>query len=171
VPAEVHGVGDAVFVDGGGGGVGGLAVGVDVGGDGGVDEGLAAVGLAFVAEQQQVAVDAGVVLALLLEVVLDLEQVGEVGGGVQAQAQRDGGGAVVEDGEFLAEAVDDLAAADDRQGRVDVDGAGAGHEEEPGLEVVQVVGRQRVEAVPVQGEHPAGQVAGVPGEQAVGFGG
>src|SRR6266540_1938206 len=47
---------------------------------------------------------------------------------------------VVEDGELLPEATVDGALADHRELCVNVDGAGAGHEEEPGLEVLQVVG-------------------------------
>ena len=54
----------------------------------------------------------------------------------------------------LVEAVADGALADHRQLGVDVDGAGARHEEEPGLEVLQVVGRQRVQPLAVDGQHP-----------------
>ena len=67
--------------------------------------------------------------------------------------------------ELLVEAVADRALADHRQLGVDVDGAGARHEEEPGLEVLQVVDRQRVEPLAVDGEHPPGEEPGVEGEQ------
>ena len=55
--------------------------------------------------------------------------------------------------------------ADHRQRRVHVDAPDPGDEEEPGLEVLQVVGRQRGETLAVHGEHPLRQEPGVEREQ------
>ena len=127
---------------------------------------LADVGLALVAEHQTAVVDPAVVLALLLERVLDLEQVGEVAVGLDAHGQVDRLVVVVEDRELLVEAAADGALADHRQLGVDVDGAGARDEEEARLEVLQVVDRERVEPLAVDGEHPLRQEARVEREEA-----
>ena len=63
------------------------------------------------------------------------------------------------------EAVADGPRADHRQLRVDVDRPGARHEEEARLEVLEVVGRERVQPLAVDGEHPAREEAGVEREQ------
>src|SRR5262249_13187201 len=76
---------------------------------------------------------------------------------------------VVEDRQRLVEAVADGALADDGQLRVDVHGSRSGDEEEPGLEVLQIVGGQRWEALAVDGEHPVREVASVEREQARGI--
>ena len=68
--------------------------------------------------------------------------------------------------ELLVESVADRPLPDHRELRVDVDGAGAGDQEEPGLEVLEVVGGERVEPLAVDREHPPGEEAGVEGEQA-----
>ena len=73
---------------------------------------------------------------------------------------------VVQDRQLLVEAVADRALADHRELRVDVDGAGAGHEEEARLEVLQVVDRERVEPLTVHRQHPLREEAGVEGEEA-----
>ena len=73
---------------------------------------------------------------------------------------------VVEDRELLVEASADRPLADDRRLGVDVDGPGARHQEEPGLEVLQVVHRQRVEPLAVDREHPPGEEPRVEREQA-----
>ena len=73
---------------------------------------------------------------------------------------------VVEDRQLLVEAAADGALADHRELGVDVDGAGAGHQEEAGLEVLQVVDRQGVEPLAVDREHPLREEARVEGEQA-----
>ena len=61
--------------------------------------------------------------------------------------------------------VGDGPLPDHRQLRVDVDGARPRHEEEAGLEVLQVVDRERVEALSVHREHPAGEEARVVREE------
>jgi hypothetical protein len=61
---------------------------------------------------------------------------------------------VVQDLELLVEAVADGALTDDRQLRVDIDRAGSRHEEEVRLEVVEVVGGERIQTVSVHGENP-----------------
>ena len=63
------------------------------------------------------------------------------------------------------EAGRDGALADHRELRVDVDGARPRHEEEARLEVLQVVDRERVEALSVHREHPAGEEARVVREE------
>ena len=100
-------------------------------------------------------------MPFLVERVLDLEQVGEVRAGLDPHGQVDRLVVVVEHGELLVEAVADRALPDHRQLGVDVDGAGAGDQEEPGLEVLQVVDGQRVEPLAVDGEHPLRQEPGV----------
>ena len=128
--------------------------------------GLAHVGLTLVPEHQAAVVDPRVVLALLLQGVLDLEQVGEVRACLDAHVEVDRLLVVVEDRELLVEAPAHGALADHRELGVDVDGAGARHQEEPGLEVLQVVHRQRVEPLAVDGEHPLGEEPRVEREQA-----
>jgi len=55
---------------------------------------------------------------------------------------------VVEDGQRLVEPVRHRALPDHRELRVDVHRAGAGDQEEPCLEVLQVVGGQELRRVP-----------------------
>ena len=64
-----------------------------------------------------------------------------------------------------AEPVADRPTTDHRQRRVDVDGAGAGRQEEPGLEVLQIVDGEWVEPLPVDRQNPLRQEAGVEREQ------
>src|SRR5262249_10846210 len=66
---------------------------------------------------------------------------------------------------LLVEAVRDRALADDRQLGVDVDRARPGHEEEARLEVLQVVDRERIQALAVDREHPAREEARVEREE------
>jgi hypothetical protein len=106
-----------------------------------------------------------VVLALLHQGVLDLEQVGEVSTGVDADEQVDRLVVVVEEGQFLAEPVADRAPADHRELRVDVHRAGAGDQEEPRLEVVEIVDGQRTEPLAVDREYPGRDVPGVEREE------
>ncbi len=68
------------------------------------------------------------------------------------------------------EAVRDRSLPDDRELRVDVDGPGAGHEEEAGLEVLQVVDGERVETFAVHREDPLREEARIEGEEAGGIG-
>jgi hypothetical protein len=121
--------------------------------------------LAHVAEEELAVLDPSRVRAFLLERVLDLEEVREVAARVDPHDQVDRLGVVVQDRQLLVEPLRDDAAPDDRQLRVDVDGAGAGHEEEARLEVVEVVGRQRVQPLPVHAQHPPRQEAGVEREE------
>ncbi len=104
-------------------------------------------------------------LPFFLQCVLHLEQVGEIAARVDADDELDRLVVVIEDGELLVESGADRAAPDHRQLRVDVDGAGPGHEEESALEVLHVVDRQRVETIPVDREHPLRQEARVEREQ------
>ena len=103
---------------------------------------------------------------LLLQCVLDLEQVREVRVRIDPYGELDRLLGVVQDRELLVEPVSDRPLADHGQLRVDVDGAGPRHQEEPGLEVLQVVDGERVEALAVHGEHPGREEAGVEREQA-----
>ena len=108
--------------------------------------------------------------ALLLQRVLDLEQVGEIAGGLHADLEIDSLLVVVEERELLVEAVAHGPLADHRQLGVDVDGARARDEEEARLEVLQVVGGERVQALAVDGEHPHREEARVEREQPGGVG-
>ena len=131
----------------------------------GRDPGLAHVSLAAIPEHQPPVVDAGEVLALLLEVVLDLEEVGKVAGGLDAHLEVDRLVVVIEDRELLVKAAADGTLTDDRQLGVDVHGPRAGHEEEARLEVLQVVHREGVEALAVDRQDPAREEPGVEREQ------
>ena len=75
-----------------------------------------------------------------------------------------------DDSELLVGAFAHGALADDRQLGVDVDGPSARRQEESGLEVLQVVHRQRVEPLPVHGERPPREEPRVEREQAGGIG-
>ena len=132
----------------------------------GRDRGLAPERLALVAEDQRPAVDTGVVGAQLRERVLDLEQVGEVGCGLDPDRQVGRLGAVAEDRQLLVEPEADGALADDRQLGVDVHGARRRDEEEAGLEVLEVVGGQGVQPQVVDRQDPRRQEAHVVREQA-----
>ena len=98
--------------------------------------------LPAVPEHEAFLVDLRVVAPLLDQGVLDLEQVGEVAGGIDANGQVGRLLVVVQDRELLVEAVSDGPPADHRELRVDVDGARARDEEETRLEVLQVVDRE-----------------------------
>jgi hypothetical protein len=107
-----------------------------------------------------------VVASLFLERILDLEQVGEVAGRVDADLEAYRLALVVQDPELLVEAVGHLALADNRQLGVDVDGAGGRHQEEASPEILQVVGGQGLQALIVDRQRPAGQEASVEREKA-----
>ena len=132
----------------------------------GGDDGLAPEVAPPVAQAQPVRLGLGVQLALLVQdLVLDLEEVGEVGPGVHPDLQVDRLLVVVEDGQRLPEAAAHRPFPDHRQLRVDVVRGHAGHQEEPGLVVLQVVVGQDVEPLAVDGEHPLRQVARVEREE------
>ena len=135
------------------------------------DDGLALEGLALVGQMELAVLDPRCVGAQLLERVLDLEQVGEVAGGVDPDLQVDGLVLMVEDRQLLVEAIAHRPLADDRQLGVDVDRPGPGHEEEARLEVLEVVDRQRVEPLAVDRQHPARQEPRVEREESRRLGG
>jgi hypothetical protein len=110
--------------------------------------------LALVHEVQAVVVDPGRVRPLLLQCVLYLEQVCEVGVCIDPDREFHRLLGVVQDRELLVEPVPDRAPADHGQLRVDVHGAGPGNQEEASLEVLQVVDGERVETLAVHREHP-----------------
>ncbi len=62
---------------------------------------------------------------------------------------------VIQDRQLLVEATADRPPPDHRELRIDVLGARPGHEEEASLEVLEVVGRERVQALVVDGQDPA----------------
>jgi hypothetical protein len=80
--------------------------------------------------------------------------------------QVDGLLVVVQDGQPLVESTADRSLADHRELRVDVHGARPGDEEEAGLEVLEVVRRQRIQALAVYGQHPLREEARVEREEA-----
>src|SRR5439155_3919221 len=116
-------------------------------------------------EHQLAVFDRPRVRALLLEGVLHLEQIREIGGRVDPDGEIDRLLVVVEELQLLVEAVADGTLADDGRIRVDVNGASSRYEEEVGLEVVEVVSGKRIQPVPVHGENPLGEKAGVEREQ------
>src|SRR4030095_485076 len=91
--------------------------------------------------------------------------VGEVAAGFDPDGELRGLVVVVEDRQLFVEAVRHRAMADHRQLGVDIDRAGSGHEEKACLEVLQVIDRQGRNALPIDGEHPAGEKARVEPEQ------
>src|SRR5579872_1034276 len=107
-------------------------------------------------------------LALLGLRVLDLEQVCEVGVGVQVDAQLRRLRALVADQDLLRKSRADGPLSHDRELRVDVDGARSGHEEELHLVVLKVVGGEYVRNQAVDRQDPAGQKPRIPGEQPFG---
>ena len=117
-------------------------------------------------ETELAALDRARVRPDLLEGVLDLEQVGEVAIGVDADREVDGLVGVVEDRQLFVEAIADGALADDRLLRVDVHGARPGNEEEARLEVLEVIRRQRVESLAVDRQDPGREEPRVEREQA-----
>ena len=129
------------------------------------DGGRAAEGPSIVGKHQLAALHARGVLALLLERVLDLEQIREIAAGIDADAQFDRFGEMVENRELLVKTCADRALADHGQLRVDVDGPRTGHEEEARLEVLKVVDRERIQPLAVHGQHPSGEETRVEREQ------
>ncbi len=135
------------------------------------DDRLAPERLPHVRQVQPSVLDSRLVAADLLERVLDLEQVGEVTGGIDPDRQLGRVGDMVEDRQLFVEAEADGALPDDRELGVDVDGPGAGDEEEAGLEVLEVVRRQHVEPQAVDRQDPAGQEPRVEREESGRLGG
>ena len=144
----------------------GQAVLVDLRRRAGRDRGRTLKRLALVSEHQPLLLDPRGVAPLLLECVLDLEQVGEVAGGIDADGEVDGMLVVIQDRELFVEPVSDRAPADHRQLRVDVHRARTRYEEEARLEVLEVVDRERIQLLAVHGQDPPGEEAGVEREQA-----
>ena len=130
------------------------------------DRRLALERLALVAEDELAVVDPRVVRAHLGQGVLDLEQVGEVARGLEADGEVGRLVAVADDRQLLVEAVADRPLADDRELGVDVDGAGRGNQEEACLEVLEIVGREGVQPDVVDRQDPRREEAGVVREQA-----
>lgn len=86
---------------------------------------------------------------LLLERVLDLEEVGEVGAGLNPNGQVHWFVGVVQDRQVLVEAGAHGPLADHRELGVDVDGPRARHEEEARLEVLQIVDGERTQPLTI----------------------
>src|SRR5207342_2776546 len=84
-------------------------------------------------EQELGALDVLTIRAALLNRVLDLEEVGEVGSSVEAQPHVDRRAVVVQDGQLFTEAVPHLPATDHRELGVDVYGPRPLDEEEARL--------------------------------------
>ncbi len=122
--------------------------------------------LPLVAEQQLSVLDPTAVLALLLERILDLEQVGEVGRRLDPHSQVDRRVVMVQDRQLFTETTADPPPSDHRQLRVDVDRSGSRDEEEARLEVIEIVDGERIQPLTVHGQHPLGEEARVEGEEA-----
>ena len=122
--------------------------------------------LTFVPEDELLStLDARGVGALLLQRVLHLEQVGEVAAGLDANGEVDRLVRVVEDRQLLVEPLADGALANHGELGVDVDGSGAGDEEEARLVVLKIVDRERAQSLAVHREHPLREEARVVGEE------
>jgi hypothetical protein len=135
----------------------------------GTDHRFPVEGLPLVAQHQLSVLDLAEAGAPFRAVVLDVEQVGEVAGGVDPYPQVDGVLGVVDDGDVLDEAVAHGAVTHHGQLSVDVHCRGPRHAEEPGLEVLQIINGQRAEPGAVHGQHPRRQKPGVEREQTGGI--
>ncbi len=129
--------------------------------------GFADEGLAPIAEHQAVVLDPLVRLTFLRERIFDLEEVGEVGRGLEAKLQVARLGLFVADQQLLPKAVPGRPLAHDGEVGIDVNRAGPGDEEELGGEVIEVISGERLQRLVVDGQDPPREEARVPGEQAV----
>ena len=123
--------------------------------------------VAPVTEDERVLLDAREALALLLQGVLDLEQVGEVGIGVEAEFELDRLGVVIQDSDVLVEAVADRAVAMDGHRWVLVDRSRRRDEEMFRREVLRLVSREHLERRAVRRQMPEREEASVAVEEAV----
>ncbi len=138
---------------------------VDLRGRGRGDRGLARERPPLVTEQQPPVLDPRVVAPFLLKRILDLEQVGEIAGCVDPDLEVDRLRVVIQDRQFLVEAVADGAPPDHGQLGIDVDRPRARNEEEARLEVLQVVDRERIEPLAVHCQDPRREEAVVEREE------
>ena len=120
----------------------------------GGDERFPSVALSLVAQPEPTVLDTGVRSARLVQGVLDLEQVGEVGRRLDPDRYVHGLGKVIEDRQLFVESISNRSLANDGELRVDVGGSGAGNKEEPGFEVLEIVGRERIEPLVVDRQDP-----------------
>ena len=132
----------------------------------GADPGLADERLTLVPEDEAPVGHPVPVASFLRQSVLHLEEVGEIAGCVNPDSQVGWLAAVVKDAQFLMEAVGHLPLPDDGKGGVDIDVGRARHQEKARLEILQVVGGQGAQPLPVYGQYPPGQEAGVEREEA-----
>jgi hypothetical protein len=123
-------------------------------------------GLAPIAEHQPAVLDPLVRLTLLRERIFDLEEVGEVGRGLEAKLQVARLGLLVAHQQFLPKAVPGRPLSYEGEVGIDVNRAGPGDEEELGGEVIEVVPGERLQPLIVDGQVPAREETRVPGEQA-----
>ena len=123
---------------------------------------LADVVVALVAEHERPVVDAAIALPILRQRVLDLEQVGEVGVGLEPQGELERIRVVVQHGDVLVEPVADHTLADHRDRACSLR-----DEEELRVEVIGLVSREDAERLAVRGQAPPGQEAGVAEEKAL----
>ena len=119
------------------------------------DHGLPFEVLAAVPEDELVIRHLAVQLALLLQLVLHLEEVGEVGARLEADLELHRLPGVVGEREVLGEALAHRPPSQHGEVRIDVDGARGDRGEELDLEVGHVVDRERLRPQAVHGEDPA----------------
>src|SRR5262249_53150086 len=122
---------------------------VDLDRRGGGDERLPNEAISLVTEQHATVGDAAVELTLLGQRVLDLEQIGEIRTGGDANVEVDRRVAVVQDREVFVEAIADLALTADGKIRVDINRARSRDEKELRAEILQVVGRQYIRTLTI----------------------
>ena len=115
--------------------------------------------LAFVSQRQPIVRRLRVELPLLRQLVLHLEQIGEVAAGVQLDVEVHRLLVVVLEQDLLVKPLAHGALAGDREMRVDVDGAGGDRLEELHLKVFLLVDGQHRGAEAVDGQDPAGEEA------------
>ena len=93
--------------------------------------------------------------SFLGQVILDLKQIGEVSCCLNAHPEIDRLVFVIENGQFLGKAVPDGSFTHDRLVGIHIDGARSWHKEELHSEVIKIIRRQDVGALPIHGQNPA----------------
>src|SRR6266516_210024 len=128
---------------------------VDVSFSSGSNQGLADELVTTIAEDQAIAFDPMVEFPFFGQFILDLEQISKVSSRLNAHLEVNRFVFVIEDGQFLVEAVPNRSFANDRLVSIDIDGAGSRNEEELHVEVIEVIGRQNVRTQPIDCQQPA----------------
>ena len=107
-------------------------------------------------------------LSLLLELVFHLEEIGEVGIGLDGHLDRERNLVVVENADLFLETITDRALSHHREVRVHVDGARGDRGKELDPKVVELVDGEHVGPISVHLKHELREKTGVVEEEALG---